>query len=97
MKSPRRIKVSCAAYISKYLRKMEGWFDLHLALLWSGKCRMYGFSRGFWAKIEKAESEWERWQIIETSKVEVLESSLMKYGFVIDVTGPNRGFEASSN
>ncbi len=97
VESPRRIKVSCAAYISKYLRKMEGWLDLHLALLWSGKCRMYSFSRGFSAKIGKAESEWERWQIIQTSKVEALESNLMKYGFVIDVTGANRGFEASSN
>jgi hypothetical protein len=97
VESPRRIKVSCAAYISKYLRKMEGWLDLHLALLWSGKCRMYSFSRGFSGKIGKAESEWERWQIIETSKVGALESNLMKYGFVIDVTGPNRGFEASSN
>jgi hypothetical protein len=58
---------------------------------------MYGFSRGFSAKIEKPESEWERWQLIETSKVEALESNLMKYGFVIDVTGPDRGFEVSLN
>jgi hypothetical protein len=58
---------------------------------------MYGFSRGFSAKIEKPESDWERWQLIETSKVEALESNLMKYGFVIDVAGSNRGFEVSSN
>lgn len=97
VESPKKIEVSCAAYVSKYLRKMEGWSDLHLALLWCGKCRMYGFSRGFSAKSEKRESEWHRWQVIETSKVAALESSLMRYGFVIDVAGPNRGFELSSN
>ena len=43
--SPKKIKVNCAGYISKYLRKMCGWSDLHLALLWSGHCRMYGFSQ----------------------------------------------------
>ena len=97
VKSPKRIEVNCAGYISKYLRKMEGWSDLHLALLWCGKSRMYGFSRGFSARIEKRESEWQRWQVVETSNVAALESSLMRYGFVIDVTGPNRGFEHSSN
>jgi hypothetical protein len=97
VESPKKIKVNCAAYISKYLRKMRGWSDLHLALLWSGKCRMYSFSRGFSAKIEKPESEWQRWQLIETSKVEALESNLMKYGFVIDVSGPHQGFSFSSS
>ncbi|MGB5925205.1 MAG: hypothetical protein WBH01_03830 [Dehalococcoidia bacterium] len=97
VESPKKMKVNCAAYISKYLRKMEGWLDLHLALLWRGKCRMYGFSRGFSARAEMPQSEWERWQVIETSKVAVLESSLMRYGFVIDVTGPHRGLELSSN
>jgi hypothetical protein len=97
VESPKKIRVSCAAYISKYLRKMRGWSDLHLALLWSGKCRMYGFSRGFSAKIEMPQSEWQRWEVIETSKVAALESGLMRYGFVIDVTGPHQGFSFSSS
>jgi len=97
VKSPKRIEVSCAGYISKYLRKMEGWSDLHLALLWCGKSRMYGFSRGFSAEIEKQASDWQRWHIIETSSLSRLESNLMKGGFVIDVTGRHPGFGVSSN
>jgi len=86
IRSPKTIRVSCAGYISKYLRKMEGWLDLHLALLWSGKCRMYGFSRGFSAKSERRESEWQRWQVVETDNLEELEYNLMKGGYVIDIT-----------
>jgi len=82
--SPKKIKVNCAAYISKYLRKMRGWSDLHLALLWSGKCRMYGFSRGFSAKVEKKESEWQRWHVIETSNLEELEKSLEEGGYMVE-------------
>ena len=90
IESPKRIQVNCAAYISKYLRKMWGWSDLHLSLLWSGKCRMYGFSRGFSAKVEQKESEWQRWHVIETDNLEQLESSLMKGGYVIDIAKANR-------
>ena len=97
VESPKKIRVNCAAYISKYLRKMRGWLDLHLALLWIGKCRMYSFSRGFSAKTEKPQSEWERWVVIETSSVSELESNLMRGGFVIDITGSHRAFEPSSN
>jgi len=82
--SPKRIEVNCAGYVSKYLRKMDGWLDLHLALLWSGKCRMYGFSRGFSAKIEKKESEWQRWQIIETEHPEQLEKGLEEGGYTVE-------------
>lgn len=84
IEKPKRIEVNCASYISKYLRKMRGWSDLHLALLWIGRCRMYSFSRGFSAKVEKKESEWQRWNIFETDNLEQLELSLMKGGFVID-------------
>jgi len=84
VESPKKIKVNCAAYISKYLSKMRGWLDLHLALLWSGKCRMYGFSRGFPAKIEKKESEWQRWQIIETEHPEQLEKGLEEGGYTVE-------------
>ena len=84
VKSPKKIKVNCAGYISKYLRKMDGWLDLHLALLWSGKCRMYGFSRGFSAKIEKPESEWQRWQIVETEHPEQLEKGLEEGGYKVE-------------
>ena len=97
IESPKKIRVNCAAYISKYLRKMRGWSDLHLALLWSGKCRMYSFSRGFSAKIEKPESEWQRWQVIEAKNLEELEFNLMKGGFAIDITKPNRAFQLSLN
>ncbi|MFC2032124.1 hypothetical protein ACFLUS_01960 [Chloroflexota bacterium] len=69
---------------------MQGWSDLHLALLWSGKCRMYGFSRGFSIKVEKEESEWMRWHVIETKNLEQLELGLMGGGYVIDVTHANR-------
>jgi len=84
VESPKKIKVNCAAYISKYLRKMRGWSDLHLALLWSGKCRMYGFSRGFSPKIEKLESEWQRWQIVETENTEQMEKVLGEGGYTIE-------------
>lgn len=84
IESPKKIKVNCAAYISKYLRKMRGWSDLHLALLWSGHCRMYGFSRGFSVKDEKKESEWQRWRVIETSNPEALEESLEAGGYMIE-------------
>ncbi len=94
---PKKIKVNCAAYISKYLRKMRSWSDLHLALLWSGKCRMYSFSRGFSAKAEKKESEWQRWHVIETDNLEELEFNLMKGGYVIDITKANRASPVSSN
>ncbi|MFC1993373.1 hypothetical protein ACFLV3_06175 [Chloroflexota bacterium] len=97
IESPKKIKVNCAAYISKYLRKMQGWSDLHLALLWSGKCRMYSFSRGFSAKIEKHESEWLRWHVIETHNLEELEFNLMKGGYVIDITKFNRESPVSLN
>ena len=97
VESPKKIEVNCAAYISKYLRKMRGWSDLHLALLWCGKCRMYGFSRGFSAKIEKPESEWQRWQVIEAENLEDLEFNLMKGGFAIDITKPNRELQVSLN
>jgi len=90
IESPKKIKVNCAAYISKYLGKMEGWLDLHLALLWCGKCRMYGFSRGFSAKVEKQESEWQRLRVVETSNLEELEFNLMQGGYVIDITRSNR-------
>lgn len=84
VESPKRIKVNCAAYVSKYLGKMRGWLDLHLALLWSGRCRMYSFSRGFSAKIEKRESEWQRWQVIETEHVERLKKGLEEVGYAIE-------------
>jgi hypothetical protein len=84
IESPKKIRVSCAAYISKYLRKMRGWSDLHLALLWSGRCRMYGFSRGFSAKLESKESEWQRRHVVETSDLEALERSLEERGFVVE-------------
>jgi hypothetical protein len=83
IESPKKIKVNCAAYVSKYLRKMHGWSDLHLALLWSGRSRMYSFSRGFSAKIEKKDSEWQRWRVIETLNLEALEMSLEQGGYTI--------------
>lgn len=94
---PTKIKVNCAAYISKYLRKMRGWSDLHLALLWSGKCRMYSFSRGFSAKVEKKESEYQRWRVVEVYDTEELEFNLMKSGYTIDITNANRASPVSSN
>ena len=84
VESPKKIKVNCAAYISKYLRKMDGWLELHLALLWSGKCRMYGFSRGFSVTIEKPESDWQRWRIIETEDAEQLERVLEEGGCTVE-------------
>jgi hypothetical protein len=84
VEKPKKIKVNCAGYVSKYLRKMRGWLDLHLALLWSGKCRMYGFSRGFSAKTEERESEWERWQIVETEHAEQLEKMLEGGGYEVE-------------
>jgi hypothetical protein len=84
VESPKKVKVNCAAYVSKYLRKMRGWLDIHLALLWSGRCRMYSFSRGFSAKIEKRESEWQRWQVIETEHVEQVKKGLEEVGYAIE-------------
>jgi len=84
VEKPRKIKVNCAGYISKYLRKMRGWSDLHLALLWSGHCRMYSFSRGFSIPVEKKESEWRRWRVVEIRDVEAFEKSLEEGGFVVE-------------
>jgi hypothetical protein len=84
IKGPKKIEVNCAAYVSKYLRKMRGWSDLHLALLWIGKCRMYGFSRGFSPKIEKRESKWQRWQIVEAKDTEQLERVLEEGGCTVE-------------
>ncbi|MBE9515311.1 MAG: hypothetical protein IMY79_04180, partial [Chloroflexi bacterium] len=95
--SPKRIKVNCAAYISKYLGKMHGWLDLHLALLWSGKSRMYSFSRGFSAKIEKPESEWQRLWVVEPRSLEELESDLMQGRYVNDITKSNPICRANLN
>ena len=58
---------------------------MHLAMLWSGRCRMYSFSRGFSAKAEEKESEWQKWHIVNTENIEALESNLIKGGYVIDV------------
>lgn len=90
VRSPKRIQVNCAGYISKYLRKMDGWLDLHLTLLWKGKCRMYGFSKGFSVKAEKRESEWQRMWVVETDNLEELECNLMRGGYVIDVGKPRQ-------
>jgi hypothetical protein len=84
IESPKKIRTNCAAYISKYLRKMRGWSDLHLALLWSGQSRMYGFSRGFSVKPESKESEWQRWHVVETNNTEELERLLEDGGFIIE-------------
>jgi hypothetical protein len=84
VESPKKIRTNCAAYISKYLIKMRGWSDLHLALLWSGRSRMYGFSRGFSVKIENKESDWQRWHVIEANDLELLERSLEEGGFTIE-------------
>jgi hypothetical protein len=81
---PKKIRVNCAGYVSKYLRKMHGWLDLHLALLWCGKCRMYGFSRGFSAKVERRESEWQRWQIVVTEHIERVEKVLEGGGYAVE-------------
>jgi hypothetical protein len=94
IESPKKIETNCAAYISKYLRKMRGWHDLHLALLWSGKCRMYGFSRGFSLKVELREKEWEMWKVVETTNPEQLQKSLEDGGYKIDKTGVGgRGYD----
>jgi len=84
VESPKKIKVNCAAYISKYLRKMTGWTELHQALLWSGGCRMYGFSRGFSAAIEKRAPEWDKWGIVKTTNQDKLEKQFEAGGYIID-------------
>jgi hypothetical protein len=45
---------------------------------------MYGFSRGFSDKIEKRESEWQRWQIVETEHPEQLEKVLKEGGYTVE-------------
>jgi hypothetical protein len=79
----KQLSVNCAGYISKYLRKMEGWSDLHLALLWAGKNRMYSFSRGFSAKVEPKESEWAKFGVIHGPSPEELKGSLESGGFTV--------------
>jgi hypothetical protein len=84
VEAPKRINVNCAAYVSKYMRKMRGWSDLHLALLWSGHCRMYGFSRGFSAKAERKESEYRKLRVIEAGDMAQLEKALEDGGYTIE-------------
>jgi hypothetical protein len=95
VESPKKIRTNCAAYISKYLRKMRDWSDLHLALLWSGRSRMYGFSRGFSVKLESKESEWQRWHVVETSNTEELERLLENGGFIIEHNGKAEPYRIS--
>lgn len=83
IESPQKINIKCAAYISKYLRKMKGWSDLHLALLWAGKNRMYGFSRGFSAKPLPKESEWSGFGIVKGNDVELIKTILEGGGFKV--------------
>jgi hypothetical protein len=90
IESPKKIRVNCAAYISKYLRKMHGWTDLHLALLWNGGCRMYGFSKGFSIKEEKKPREWQRWNIVESNDINSLKQSLIQGGFIFDDNNKER-------
>ena len=94
---PKKITTNCAAYISKYLRKMRGWSDIHLAMLWSGHSRMYSFSRGFSIKLERKESEWQKWRIIRTDNIDELEYGLMKGGYVIDINQQGRASPISLN
>lgn len=96
IESPKKITTNCAAYVSKYLRKMRGWSDIHLALLWTGRCRMYGFSRGFSAKLEKKESEWQKWHIIQTNDTAQLEKGLEEGGYVIEHLGVDNGGRTSN-
>jgi hypothetical protein len=91
IESPKKISTNCAGYISKYLRKMDSWPDKCLALLWSGKCRMYGFSRGFSPKMEKKEPEYKRWHVIETEHPEQLEVGLKEGGYNIESRGERHG------
>lgn len=84
LESPKSVNASCAGYISKYLRKNEGWDDLHLALLWKGRSRMYGFSRGFMAAMEKKAPEWARWAVLVADNLEVLEKNLEDGGMTIE-------------
>jgi hypothetical protein len=91
VESPKKIMVNCAGYISKYLRKMEGWDDLPLAMLWSGRRRMYQFSRGFSAKVLKKESEWARWHVIQTDNLEQVLKTLEEGGYIIEGQGVGDG------
>ena len=50
--------VNGAAYICKYLRKMEAWSELSQAFLWKGGCRLYSFSRGYFKKLPEKVKEW---------------------------------------
>jgi len=96
IESPTKIKINCAAYISKYLRKMKGWSDIHLALLWSGKCRMYGFSRGFSVKVETKETDWQFFGVVETNDNETLEEALLSGGYKIEKRKEKGGEEDGS-
>jgi hypothetical protein len=85
--SPKSINVNCAGYISKYLRKMQGWKDIHLALMWSGHCRMYGFSRGFTAKgVIHQEPQWEMWHVVRGDGGQ-LRKSLEEGGYTVEHGG----------
>lgn len=81
IESSKSLNTNCVGYICKYLTKMESWRDLHLTLLWKGKCRMYGFSRSFAASVEKQESEWGRWCVVETKNIQQLITNLKEGGF----------------
>jgi hypothetical protein len=84
IESPKQLNVNCIGYICKYLSKMKGWTDLHLALLWIGKGRMYGFSRGYLSPKPKKESEWQKWHVVQTENIENLQLALQDSGFIIE-------------
>jgi hypothetical protein len=83
VESPKKINFNCAAYISKYLRKMDGWTDFDLVFLWKGKCRMYGFSRGFSVKPETKLTEWKKLTIIRTENIEQIMKTIKEGGYYV--------------
>jgi len=98
IQSPKKVSVSCSGYVCKYLRKMEGWNDVHLALLWNSHCRMYGFSRGFLTKAEEKVSKWQLWTVlvlkvnkknVHIDRLAALIQSLKEGGYVV-VDNKNR-------
>lgn len=55
--------INGGAYVTKYIRKLKGWSEMSLSLLWLARGRLYGFSKGFFKSLVKKAKEWRLWLV----------------------------------
>lgn len=76
-----------ASYICKYITKFGSWTDLHQALIWLFKKRLYGTSQHFYLSEVKIR-EWQVWFCIQVISFDVLVVNLRQGGFSVSWIPP---------